>query len=113
LDFYRNLIRLRKEIPALSIPDKNSLEVYGLEEKKILFMRRWKDDSHVFCVFTFSKKDAKIEISLPQGKWSKILDSSDIAWGGTGSLLPEVCMGGKESIVLSGHSFALYREERL
>lgn len=113
LDFYRNLIRLRKEIPALSIPDKNSLEVYGLEEKKILFMRRWNDDSHVFCMFNFNQNNITLEISQPQGIWRKSLDSSDVVWQGKGSLLPEVCMGGKESIVLSGHSFALYREERL
>jgi maltooligosyltrehalose trehalohydrolase len=86
--------------------------VYGFEDDKTLFLRRWKDDSQVFCVFNFREGDVRIEISLPQGKWSKILDSSDTAWKGTGSLLPDVINSGTE-VTLKGSSFAVYGREGL
>ena len=110
LDFYKNLIHLRRTTPALSYLNKESLDVYGFEDDKTLFLRRWKDDSHVFCVFNFGKEDVKIEISLPQGTSSKILDSSDIAWEGTGSLLPDSISSGGE-VTLKGRSFAVYGKE--
>ncbi len=89
LDFYQRLIQLRRKIPALANLDKNSLEVSGMEEEKLVLVRRWYNKSHVFCIMNFSKKDAPFRTHLPRGRWKKIFDSSEEIWNGPGSSLPE------------------------
>lgn len=110
LDFYKHLITLRKETPALSNLDKDSLNVDGSEESKILCIRRWKGNNDIFCIFNFHELDMKFIFSLPKNNWQKELDSSDSAWNGPGSLLPEKIIGGKE-LTLRGRSFAMYSKE--
>jgi maltooligosyltrehalose trehalohydrolase len=112
LDFYKNLSKLRRNVPALSNLDKESLVVYGFEEARILFIRRWKNNSQVFCIFNFNREDTKFSTSLPEENWRKLLDSSDLSWEGPGSLLPESISGGKEVLSLRRHSFVIYSRER-
>lgn len=109
-DFYKNLIKLRREIPALSNLDKDSLDVFGLEEEKVVFMRRWNGSSLVFHLFNFSKSDTKLTVSVDEGRWRKILDSSEKVWDGPGTILPE-SIGTGEKITVRGHSFAIYARE--
>lgn len=110
LDFYKNLIKLRKNVPALSNLDRDGLEVFGLEEEKVVIMRRWKADSHALCLFNFNKADTQLGTPLPEGRWRKMLDSSETTWGGRGTPLPEGISPGKK-ITIRGQSFALYRRE--
>jgi maltooligosyltrehalose trehalohydrolase len=109
LDFYRHLIKLRKETPAFSNLDKDSLEVSVSEIDRVIFMRRWKDDSHVFSAFNFNRSDVKQGIYL-EGRWRKTLDSSDSIWSGSGTLLPELIIGSEE-LVIRGESFVIYSKE--
>ncbi|MEC4675754.1 MAG: malto-oligosyltrehalose trehalohydrolase [Nitrospirota bacterium] len=110
LDFYRRLIKLRKEIPALSCPDRTKMEVTGMEEEKIVFIRRWKDDSHVFMVFNFNGEESSFNASFPEGVWRKLLDSSDGIWNGPGMISPDGASG-EEFITMKGLSFAVYTGE--
>lgn len=110
LDFYRRLIKLRKEIPALSYPDKTKMDVTGMEEEKIVFIRRWKDDSHVFMVFNFNRDEISFKASFPEGVWRKLLDSSEGIWNGPGMISPDRASG-EEFITMKGLSFAVYRGE--
>lgn len=109
LDFYKHLIKLRRETPALSNLDKDSLDVDGFEESKILCIKRWKDNSNIFCIFNFHELDMNFIFSLSENNWQKSIDSSDSAWNGPGSLLPEKIKGGEE-LTLRGRSFAMYRK---
>ena len=106
-DFYKYLIELRKETPVLSNLDKESLEVYGFEGDKVLCMRRWRYDSHIFCIFNFNEEDINLRVSLPQGTWSKVLDSSDSRWKGHGTVLPERMKDGQQ-VTQRGRSFAMF-----
>ncbi|MEW5803161.1 MAG: malto-oligosyltrehalose trehalohydrolase [bacterium] len=110
LNFYQDLITLRKETPALSNLDKKSLDVIGFEEDLVLFMKRWDNDSHLLCIFNFNRKDRKLAASPYRGEWRKVLDSSDEAWLGTGALLPERLVSGQE-LVIRGRSLAIYIKE--
>ncbi|MEW6162761.1 MAG: malto-oligosyltrehalose trehalohydrolase [Nitrospirota bacterium] len=110
LDFYKNLIRLRRDIPALSNLDKECLDLYGLEDKRVLFMRRWKDNSEVFFIFNFNNADIGITAPLTEEIWRKILDSSENIWNGPGTFLPEKMTKG-EKIIVRSHSLALYVKE--
>jgi maltooligosyltrehalose trehalohydrolase len=114
LDFYKRLIELRKKIPALSELNKDNLDVWGLEEEKIMFMRRWKDgsESHVFSVFNFNKSDMSFRTYLPEARWKKVLDSSEKLWNGPGILLPDELNSGDE-ITIRELSMALYEREEI
>lgn len=107
LDFYRRLIRLRRETPALSVLDKGSIDVCGLEAGKLLFMRRWAGESHIFCVFNFKDKETETKPSFSQGIWGKLFDSSETSWNGPGSILPGEIRGDKP-IRVRGYSFAVF-----
>jgi len=107
LDFYKNLLSLRKNVLALSSLDKSNLDVSGLEEERVIFMRRWKDRSHTFSIYNFNKSDIKVRISPPDGGWRKILDSSEKRWSGPGTSLPELLNSGDE-INVKGLSLAVY-----
>ncbi|HEU0008033.1 MAG TPA: DUF3459 domain-containing protein, partial [Terriglobia bacterium] len=79
-EFYRELMHLRKTLPPLSTPCKENLEVLGLEEEKVLFLRRWQEASQVFAIFSFGTRDSELTLPLAAGLWTKILDSQDSRW---------------------------------
>ncbi len=110
LEFYRELLRMRREIPALAALDKNSLEVFGREEPRLVFLRRWNVGNHVFCVMNFDRREAAFDVSLPSGVWRKLLDSADEEWEGSGSFLPERVQT-DQTITIGGLSLALYEME--
>jgi maltooligosyltrehalose trehalohydrolase len=109
VEFYRKLIALRREVPALSHLSKEHVEVKGLEDARTLLVRRWSTnaESQVCCVFTFNAADVTIAPALPNGWWRKTLDSADSAWSGPGTLLPEMIRQGDE-LVFRGTSAAVY-----
>ncbi|MDA2919818.1 malto-oligosyltrehalose trehalohydrolase [Desulfobacterota bacterium AH_259_B03_O07] len=111
LDYYKTIIQLRIQIPALSNLDKDSLELFGFENEKVVCMRRWEEEtqSQVFLVINLNRSDLNIIVNFPQGNWIKVLDSSEEKWNGPGSILPEEIDSEKE-IDLRGLSLALYEE---
>jgi maltooligosyltrehalose trehalohydrolase len=84
-DFYRELLRLRREVPALAALDKNSMEVETFEEQKVLLVRRWSSSSNTVIACRFDKADGELTVPFPQGQWDKILDSGEERWSGAGS----------------------------
>ncbi len=106
-EWHQHLIKLRRTIPALKKLDKTSLEVSSIEAEKILFLRRWTDDSQIFCILNFNKQQVAFTVALPQGNWKKILDSADVKWMGAGSTLPEKITSQQE-LTVKPQSFALY-----
>jgi maltooligosyltrehalose trehalohydrolase len=111
-DFYSELIRLRRETPALAQLSKDNLEVLGDEEKRLLFVRRWSGDSQVAIVFNFG--DGRLSASLPlsAGRWLRLFDSADERWRGEGSAVPEhLDSGGEFALTLSPNSFIVLSRE--
>ena len=87
-DFYKKLIRLRKEISALTCLSKDNMEVLGYEKTRTLLVRRWSDREEVAMAFNLNKNAVEVAFPLPAGQWSKLIDSADKSWKGTGSLVP-------------------------
>jgi maltooligosyltrehalose trehalohydrolase len=110
LDFYRELLRLRREIPALAALDKNSLEVSGQEQPRLVFLRRWNAGNQIFCVMNFDRQDAGFNPSLPSGRWKKLLDSANEEWKGPGSYLPDI-IEKDQALIIGGLSLALYENQ--
>lgn len=110
-EFYRTLIRMRREIPALASLCRKGKEVRTLRRRNILFWKRKKDGDCVVGIFNFSAAPAEASISVSGGPWFRILDSADPAWGGPGTAAPESLPpdSGEISLPLSGQSFVLYR----
>lgn len=108
--FYRRLIQLRREIPALANLDKNRLEIWGMEEERLVLLRRWHPESQVFCAMNFHPGEIGFRIDLPQASWKKRIDSSEEVWLGSGSSLPDQVEDGQE-VRIKPLSFALYEME--
>jgi maltooligosyltrehalose trehalohydrolase len=111
LEYYRQLLALRKEIPALAHPSLEHVEAVGFESARTVLLRRWWRRSHVVALFNFSKAASALEIPLPAGAWNIVLDSADTTWGGEGSSVPRVVRSG-DRITLSPQSAVLYKKVR-
>jgi len=73
--FYRELIRLRKTVPALARPSKEGVEAISLEAERAILLRRRNGESEALIVFNFSEEEQKLP--LPDGDWRKVLDSAE------------------------------------
>ncbi len=112
LGSYGQLIRLRREMAALSGLDRGRCEVSVIPEANVITMRRWdgSNASHACCLFNFEKNDINIVVSMPAGQWNKVLDSSDSTWNGPSSLLPERIRN-NDRVTMRGQSVVLYLRE--
>jgi len=109
LDLYKRLIELRKSVKALSSLDKKSLEATGSEDARLILLRRWADESHVFCAMSFNHEKASFRVDH-SAKWTKLLDTTDQRWGGPGASLPDQIESG-EDVTIQPLSFALFEAE--
>ncbi len=112
--FYKELIRLRKELPPLAYLDKGHLDVIGYENAKSLFVRRWTETDQAFAVFNFGEPEATLSFPLPAGRWRRQIDSSEKRWLGGGSAVPALLRSQGEAMLTVGPKafavFALVRE---
>jgi maltooligosyltrehalose trehalohydrolase len=106
-NFHRELLRLRREVPALADLNMESVEVTVLPET--LLLRRWSGLSEVLAFFHFGSKLKEVVAAVPRGIWRKLIDSSDAQWGTAGSLLPGHFESVSEvTLTLSPRSVALF-----
>jgi maltooligosyltrehalose trehalohydrolase len=89
LDFYRELIALRKRDPALSYPRRDRIEVTADEERRVLIVRRWTRDHETITVFHYGAAAVSLPVYFPVGAWTKSLDSADVRWRGPGATLAD------------------------
>jgi len=111
-ELYRELIRLRRQIPSLAALDKRSMEVFAWEKKGLLFVRRWTFEDESFIVYNFNSSREACEIPFLAGGWSKVIDSAEEAWRGEGSALPKTLDANRlPTLEIAARAFALYRRE--
>ncbi len=91
--FYKTLLRLRRELPALSSTARQNLEASVIAPGEILQLRRWHENAQVLCLLNFSQQVCSTTVDLPEvaasQSWKKLLNSADLDWGGQGSDLPD------------------------
>ena len=100
LDFYAELLRLRREVAALAQLDKRSQEVTLLAGGKGIFARRWAGNSQVAELFQFNAEPKTLELRLPAGIWRPILDSTERRWNGSEAALDVLESSGKVQLSL-------------
>jgi maltooligosyltrehalose trehalohydrolase len=111
LDFYRELIDLRKTVPPLASLSKEQMEVAVFEEQRALCLRRWEGEDEVMVLVCFAAVVVTVELRTVAGRWDKLLDSSDREWLGPGGSLPFVAAGGDGvRLRLNPGSVVVYRK---
>ncbi len=81
LDFYMELIRLRKTLLPLRNLDRSSVTVLGMETEEVLLVTRRSGREELFCLFNLGE-GGNLKVPLPSGTWRIMLDSSSVRWGG-------------------------------
>jgi maltooligosyltrehalose trehalohydrolase len=110
-DFYKELMRLRKTVPALADLNKDSMSVRGYENEQVLFVHRWNGVSHAIVVESFGRADISITLPIPSGSWRKLADSTDEQWDGSGSaILQELHSGGAFTLSLPPRSVVVFTD---
>jgi len=111
-EFYRELIRLRRENAALTCLSKDNLEVMGNENDKTICVHRWQKDCEVVILFSFNDNAVNIHQPIPSGQWQKILDSTEARWLGGGDTIPEkIGSKGEINLNLEPKSLVLLEKE--
>lgn len=107
LELYRELIRLRATVPALSQLSKESQEVRALSDR-VLMLRRWREASQAAAIFNLGEEETQARFTLPEGDWSRLVDSAGD--DGSAGLPPaELRSHGQEvGFTLLPFSFVLY-----
>ncbi len=112
LAFYRELIRLRKDTPALACPSKENMQIEVIREYNMLSLRRWHEDSEVLILFNLNDSKTSVTLPFPGGPWGKILDSAEDTWPGRNGVVPQrLSSKEKVTITLSPWTFILFRKE--
>jgi maltooligosyltrehalose trehalohydrolase len=107
-DFYRNLLKLRRDIPALRNLSRDTMAATGFEDQKVLFVRRWFEGGEIFCLFNFGAEEADVACEVPGGMWQKILDSSCRGTGPATLRSEPGPSAAKVRIAVAPYSFVLY-----
>jgi maltooligosyltrehalose trehalohydrolase len=111
LEFYKELIRLRRETPALARLSKSTMEVRGLEDG-LLLVRRWSEGSQAVLLFNLSREPGPVAVPMPPGRWHKRLDSAEERWRGGGSTIPEqLSIKTEANLTLNPWSLVLFSKE--
>ena len=75
-EFYRKLIRLRKECTPFASLSREDMQVVICEEQHVLAVIRRSDRGQLLCLFNFSDQDCVVRPPLASGIMSLILDST-------------------------------------
>jgi maltooligosyltrehalose trehalohydrolase len=111
-DFYRELIRLRKEIPALFYLEKKHVKVTCFKNDKIIAIHRWDKGSKAMIIANFNNHQISNIVTFPKGGWFKQLDSTEERWTGQGTSLPDfIEKGGQVTLAFQPWTLALYIKE--
>lgn len=115
LDFYRELIALRKRLPALRRLDRAGMEMSS--HGPAFFLRRRSqgtgdvETGEIFCMLNFKTHPIRMEAQVRDGEWELVMDSADKRWGGPGSNAPRTAKA-EDSLELPARSFVIYKRIR-
>jgi maltooligosyltrehalose trehalohydrolase len=104
LDYYKELIQLRKTNPVLKELNRENLEVITYKEQNSLLVKRWSEKEKLVCFLNFSKEPQSIRYN--QQLCNKIFDSADIKWNGFSSAPNQIQ---DEFIIIQPESIVIYQ----
>ncbi len=89
LALYRALLRLRRELPALTGEPRDRGRVVEDPASGTLAVLRpgGEDTADVLCAYAFGEQPGRVRLAAPAGEWRALLESEDAAYGGAGARL--------------------------
>jgi len=111
--YYRELIRLRREIDALARLSKEHMEVHADLHHRVLYLRRWSAGDEVLLVLYFDRRGASVTAPIAPGIWQKRLDSNDPSWEGGGTAVPtHLSSSGEAALELNPYACILFSRDK-
>jgi maltooligosyltrehalose trehalohydrolase len=111
LAFHKELLTLRKTLPALRSLTKDKMDVVSFEEERVLVVRRWSGASEALVIFNFDDRRVEHFHSVPYGVWRKRFDSTDKRWMGPGATAHDVIETPHGELTLQPHGVLLYEKQ--
>jgi len=74
LDWYRSLLRLRKEVTSLGAGSFEQQEVFVYQPERLMIVHRWAREDAVMFALAFGDDDVTIDAPMPVGGWQKLLE---------------------------------------
>jgi maltooligosyltrehalose trehalohydrolase len=109
--FYKYLIRLRKKHPAINKADREQMRVSEVGEA--ILLERWQQNDYLIAVINPAGNPGSVNIPAGiKGTFSKLLDSSDEQWLGSGDVCPEKITA-NDQIAIPGKSIVLYANKTI
>jgi maltooligosyltrehalose trehalohydrolase len=84
-EYYRRLLRLRREYPVLGTAGKRRITTRLVDERTLMVTRREQDGVSAFFVLHFGPEARTVRLRLPPGAWRRLTDSAEERFGGPGA----------------------------
>ncbi|HYF62372.1 MAG TPA: DUF3459 domain-containing protein, partial [Herpetosiphonaceae bacterium] len=107
-DWHAELLRLRRDVPALRCLSRDQLAVSAFDDAGVLALVRWDGASQAAWAANFADAPATVGLDLPAGRWRPLLHSEDERWGGAGADLADIESPGGLAVSLPPHSFVVW-----
>lgn len=108
LQFYRDLISLRKQFPAVTSPVCQHTTVKTDREKMTLAVHRRDNEDAVMIFMNFDQQEQQGTFYKHKGDFQRVLCSADSTYSGPGAKTPEKITA-ESAITLPAHSLSLYQ----
>jgi len=108
LEFYRNLLSLRRQIPPLRHLSKEHLDVFGFENDRVLVIQRWKDEDRTLAIFNMNPGSVTIKLLAYRYTWKMQMNSAAKEWGGESTTLDDI-LHPEDDLTIDKFSFILLR----
>jgi len=82
LSYYKKLIALRKQLPALKNLNRKQLKVEVDKNTQTLILHRWSHGDYAIVLMNFSDKVQNAALPETDKQWIKQLDSASTEWNG-------------------------------
>lgn len=82
LEYYKELIRIRKNSPAYRHAERNSFRLISWKKEHCLGLLKSVGSSEVLTILNFGQQAAEITLSDTEGHYRLLLNSADPKWGG-------------------------------
>ncbi len=105
LAFYKSLIALRKQVPALHVLNRQNLIVSFDEQNKTLQLHRWHQQSRVVVLMNFANEVKAVTTNGIAAVQTLLFNSADRQWGGPGPVTEQK----EDAIYLQPQSFCIYQ----
>jgi maltooligosyltrehalose trehalohydrolase len=109
LAFYRELLNLRRTLPALQSLDKNAGTARMLEGTDVIVLRRNHSQHPLLAIFNLGQTGSEFSFPAESGDWVNVLESGEERFGGLGKLLPaKISLSNGSRLKLGQHQMCIF-----